>query len=105
MKQDSFKDFVVDQLAGLGELTCKRMFGSFGLYHGPAFFGIIHKGQIFFKTDENSRGAYEALGMGVFQPNEKLRSKRYFEVPAHVLENPSELVLWARRAIAASPSP
>ena len=105
MKPDSFKDFVIDQLAGLGDLTCKRMFGSYGLYYGPVFFGIIHKGQLFLKTDDDSRPQYEALGMSVFQPNERMRSKRYYETPGHVLENPAELVVWVRRAIAASATP
>ena len=103
MKPDSFKDFVIDQLADLGDLTCKRMFGSYGLYFGPVFFGIIHKGQLFLKTDDDSRPQYEALGMSVFQPSPKQRLTRYYEVPGHVLENPSELAHWAQRAIAATP--
>ena len=105
MKPDSFKDFVVDQLAELGDLTCKRMFGAYGLYFGPVFFGIIHDGQLFFKTDDQSRAPYEALGMSVFQPTPKQRLTRYYEVPGHVLDNPSELAAWARRAIAVSAMP
>ena len=36
-KTDGFKDFVLDQLADLRELTCRAMFGGYGLYQGAQF--------------------------------------------------------------------
>ena len=44
MRDDSFKDFVMDQLAALPELRAKRMFGGYGLYGGEHFFGILMEG-------------------------------------------------------------
>lgn len=36
-KQDSFKDFVLDQLNGLLGLTNRAMFGGYGLYQRETF--------------------------------------------------------------------
>ncbi|HEY6170496.1 MAG TPA: TfoX/Sxy family protein [Verrucomicrobiae bacterium] len=101
---DSFKDFVLDQLTGLPELRAKRMFGGHGLYAGEAFFGILMDGRLYFKTDERTRADYEARGMGPFTYEKARRtiSMRYFEVPADVLEDRPELLIWAQRAARAA---
>ena len=46
MKDDSFKDFVLDQLQELDSVEARRMFGGYGLYQDETFFGIIHKGRL-----------------------------------------------------------
>jgi TfoX/Sxy family transcriptional regulator of competence genes len=43
MKDDSFKDFVLDQLRELDDVEARRMFGGYGLYQDETFFGIIFK--------------------------------------------------------------
>ena len=49
-KPDWFRDFVLDQLNELPGLTHRAMFGGYGLYCGRVFFGIVHKGRLYFKT-------------------------------------------------------
>ena len=49
-KSDGFKDFVLDQLTDLRGVTARAMFGGYGLYHRSTFFGIIHKGHLYFKV-------------------------------------------------------
>ena len=52
MPDDSFKEFVLDQLGALPELRARAMFGAHGLYSGENFFGItLDEGRLFFKTD------------------------------------------------------
>ena len=58
MKVDSFRDFVLDQLNDLDDVTCRAMFGGHGLYLGKSFFGIVYEGRLYFKTDEVSRIEY-----------------------------------------------
>jgi DNA transformation protein len=98
LKDESFKDFVLDQLSGLRGVTCRAMFGGHGLYQGEAFFGIIHKGRLYFKTDEATRPTYRAKGMKPFRPNSKQTLKTYYEVPVEVIEDQEELTVWARQA-------
>ena len=89
-----------DQLEGLEEVAAKRMFGGHGLYAGGHFFGIVSDGSLYFKTDDTTRAEYQRRGMQPFKPREKQSLRRYFEVPADVLESSAELVEWAARAVA-----
>ena len=101
MPDDSFKEFVLDQLHALPELRAKAMFGAHGLYAGDHFFGILDEGRLFFKTDAASAADYTARGMDAFtyEMKGKTMTMAYHEVPPDVLEQPHELTLWARKAI------
>ncbi|HRC43705.1 MAG TPA: TfoX/Sxy family protein [Nitrospira sp.] len=99
MRHDSFKDYVLDQLDALPELTSKAMFGGHGLYQRETFFGIIHKGRLYFKTNAVTQALYRARGMGPFRPNTNQTLKHYYEVPVDILEDPQELAAWARSAV------
>ena len=106
MPDESFKDFVLDQLSALPDLRAKAMFGAHGIYCGEKFFGILDEGRLFFKTDATTEKDFTARGMGPFTYELKGRvmTMAYHEVPPDVLEQPHELVLWARKAIAIAAS-
>jgi DNA transformation protein and related proteins len=97
-KNDGFKDFVLDQLSGLRGVTCRAMFGGYGLYQNDVFFGIIHKSRLYFKTDETSRAAYRKRGMKPFRPNAGQTLKTYYEVPVEIVEDADQLITWAKQA-------
>ena len=101
MADDSFKEFVLDQLSALPDVRARAMFGAHGLYSGDHFFGILDEGRLFFKTDAKSQTDYTARGMGPFtyESKGKVMTMSYHEVPPDVLEQPQELVEWARKAI------
>ncbi|HAK58914.1 MAG TPA: competence protein TfoX [Nitrospiraceae bacterium] len=93
-------DYVLDQLAALGPVDAKRMFGGVGLYSGGSFFGLIAADVLYFKVDESTRSGYESAGMGPFRPYGKdSYAMQYYEVPADVLEDPDQLQQWAEGAI------
>jgi len=102
MKQDSFKDFVADQLSEISELRIRSMFGGYGIYHCSYFFGIIYKGRLYFKTSEKTKEKYIEAKMEVFQPNSKMALRNYFEVPSEVLEDKLELQKWTEESIRAN---
>ena len=97
-KQDGFKDFVLDQLSELPGLTHRAMFGGYGLYQREAFFGIIHKGRLYFKVTPTTLALYKDHGMKPFRPNPKQTLKTYYEVPVEIVENAEQLVQWANPA-------
>ena len=99
MSDVSFLDFVLEQLADARGLKVRAMFGGHGLYLGADFFGIVHKGSLYFRTDELSRKAYVKAGSRPFNPKGAKELHRYYEVPAEVLEDAVELLEWARRAV------
>ena len=101
MTTDSFASFVLEQLGADngGPITARRMFGSLGLYQHDVFFGIISKGHLYLKTSEATRAAYEAHGMGPFQPRAGQTLKNYYEVPVDILEDPDTLAEWVAEAV------
>ncbi len=95
-----FVDFVLDQLDAVDGVRARRMFGGHGLYAGETFFGIVWRDRLFFRTDDQTRADFRRAGMKPFRPNPRQTLKRYYEVPADVLEDRARLVAWARRAVA-----
>jgi len=106
---ESFKEFVLDQLSALPEVRAKAMFGAHGLYQADRFFGILDEGRLYFKVNMQSRAPYVERGMKPFayQRKGRVMTMSYYEVPPDVLDNSAELVAWARRAVqvAAAPKP
>jgi len=102
MADDSFKEFVLDQLSALPDVRAKAMFGAHGVYCGENFFAILDEGRLFFKTDASNAADYVARGRAPFtyEARGKLLTMSYHEVPPEILEQPPELVAWARKAIA-----
>jgi DNA transformation protein len=98
-KDDSFKDFVLDQLRELAEVEARRMFGSYGLYQDETFFAIVHKGRLYFKIDGSTVGEYRKRKMRPFRPNAKQTLKSYYQVSLEVLEDTERLGEWAAQAI------
>jgi DNA transformation protein and related proteins len=99
MKDDSFKTFVLDQLQELDDVEARRMFGGHGLYQDETFFGIIHKGRLYFKTDEDTVAAYRRRKMKPFHPKPKQTLRSYYQVPVEIIEDGDRLGAWAEAAI------
>lgn len=99
-KQDGFKDFVLDQLADLRGLTCHAMFGGYGLSCRGTFFGIIHKGRLYFKVTPSTVDRYKDQGMKPFRPNVKQTLTSFYEVPVDTIEDAERLINWAEDAVA-----
>jgi DNA transformation protein len=98
----AFEAFVVDQLAGLGDVTPKKMFGGVGLYCDGVFFGIIARDVLYLKADDHTRARFDAAGAKPFRPYpNRSGSMQYYSVPLEVLESAPELEGWARDAVKA----
>lgn len=99
---NDYRDFVLEQLAGAGRVTPRRMFGGVGLYLDGLFFALIADDTLYFKTDDTNRLRFERAGSRPFcpYPDRPDRQMGYWEVPAEVLEDADELKRWAREALA-----
>lgn len=104
MTDSSYTDFVLEQLAGLGPVRCRAMFGGHGLYANDVFFAIIYDNVLYFKTDGGTATQYVEQGMQAFEPRPGQTLKNYYEVPTEVLENADMLMAWARQAVAVDDS-
>lgn len=99
---DDFYTFLVDQLAPLGPVIVRRMFGGAGLYLDGIMFGLVAEGTCYLKVDDTNRGDYEAQGMGpfVYDGQGKAMAMPYFEVPPSVLDSREDFSAWGRKSLA-----
>ena len=96
----SFRDFVLDQLAGMDGLRARAMFGGVGIYAEDVFFGILAADVVFFKVDDTNRVEYERAGSSPFRPYaDRAMTMPYYNVPVAVLEDAAALCEWAARAV------
>lgn len=96
----AFRQFVLDQLEELGEVTPRSMFGGVGLYCRGVFFGIIAGDVLYLKVDGTTRSDYQSRGMSPFKPYaHRSGTMQYYAVPVDVLESAIELAAWARKAV------
>jgi DNA transformation protein and related proteins len=98
---DEFVEYVVDQLAGWGDVSVRRMFGGAGLYRQGVMFAVIADDRAYLKVDDSTRDAFLQAGSAPFEPYpDKIKTtiRTYYEIPTEVLENPDELATWARRS-------
>jgi DNA transformation protein and related proteins len=99
-----YLNYVLEQLAGLGGVSARRMFGGVGLYCEELFFGLIDNDTLYLRVNDDNRADYTAHGMGQFRPyaDRPEVSMTYYETPAEILEDPAQLVVWAQRSVAAA---
>jgi DNA transformation protein len=99
-----FIEFLKDQLRGLGYVTSRRMFSGAGIYCDGVIFALLLRDTLYFKVDDGNRAAYEAEGLRPFSYQAKGRTmeiKAYWRIPERLLDDPEEMVEWARAALAA----
>jgi DNA transformation protein and related proteins len=99
-----YLQYVLEQLAPLGEVRAQRMFGGVGLYCEEVFFALLSEDTLYLRVDEAGRAEFAARGMQPFRPlaGRAEVSQTYYEVPAEVLEDGGSLSSWSRRAMAAT---
>ena len=73
------------------------MFGGIGIFKDGLMFGMIDGQEVFrLKVDETNQQQYESRGMQPFYAASKKKGMPYWEVPADILENKTELAKWAK---------
>jgi DNA transformation protein len=109
---DGFIDLLRDALSGLGTVSVRRMFGGAGVYADGLIFGLVADDTLYLKADEATKRAFEAEGQGpfVYGGRGKAIAMSYWRIPERLLDDPDEMVGWARtalgvarRAVAAKP--
>jgi len=98
----NFVAFVKDQLASLREVTVARFFGGVGVSSGGTQFAMIMGSALYFVVDDSTRSKYERMGSTCFSYSAKkkrINVRKYYEVPADVLEEQEQLVELAQESI------
>jgi DNA transformation protein len=102
-RRNELADHVTEQLAPLGAVRARAMFGGHGIYLDDLMFALIADETLYFKVDDANRADYEAAGSTPF----KLYADRatlmpYWVVPDEVMEDRARLIGWARKSVDAA---
>ncbi|MFY9895607.1 MAG: TfoX/Sxy family protein [Xanthobacteraceae bacterium] len=100
-------EFIRELFAPFGPVAVKRMFGGAGIWSAGLMFALVFDGAIFLKVDETSIPDFEREGSKPFvyaRAKSKGRVGRaslsYWRLPERLYDDPEELAVWARRALA-----
>ena len=102
---DSFAEFLCEQLAPLGRITLRRMFGKAGVFCDGLMFGMLADETLYFRVDEQIREAFAEAA--AFPPlnyakGGQLIDLAFWRAPDRLFDEPDELLAWARLALAAA---
>ncbi|MDM0012600.1 TfoX/Sxy family protein [Variovorax sp. J22P168] len=98
-----FVEFVRDQLDALHGLRSARLFGGVGFKADGVQFAIVIDNVLYFAVDDTTRPAYEAMGSHCFAYSTRVRRvevRRYYALPADLLEDRERLLALARESVA-----
>jgi DNA transformation protein len=102
---DSFAEFLREQLAPLGRLTMRRMFGKTGVFCDGVMLGMVRDNTLYFRVDDDNRMAFaEAESFPPLNYDKKGSTidLSFWRAPERLFDEPDELVIWARAALAAA---
>lgn len=104
MRPPPFALHLIDLLLPLGPVLYRRMFGGAGLFVDGRMFAILDGETLYLKADDTTRAAFEAAGFAPFVYSAKTRTITlpYHRMPDEILDDPDDLLGWARKAVAAA---
>lgn len=102
---DSFADFLREQLAALGHIALRRMFGKTGVFCGGHMFAMVSDNTLYFRVDDGNRAAFkEAASYPPLNYEKKgvTIDLAFWRVPERLFDEPDELLTWAKAALGAA---
>ncbi len=102
---DSFAELLREQLAPLGRITMRRMFGKTGVFCDGVMLGMVTEDTFYVRVDAHNRATFKEAESTPPLNYEKKGSTidlAFWRVPERLIDEPDELVLWARAALAAA---
>ena len=98
---DSFAEFLREELAPLGRVTMRRMFGKTGEFCDGVMFGMVTDNMLYLRVDDHNRVAFKEDAS--FPPLNYEKGSTidlaFWRAPERLFDEPDELVgRWQRRA-------
>jgi DNA transformation protein and related proteins len=102
---DGFAEFLRDQLAPVGRVTTRRMFGKTGVFCDGVMLGMVSDNTLYFRVDDGNRADFkEAASFPPLNYRKKGSSidLSFWRAPERLFDEPDELIAWARAALGAA---
>jgi len=100
---DSFAEFLREQLAPLGRITMRRIFGKTGVFCDGLMLGMVRDNTLYFRVDDDNRAAFkeaESFPPHNYEKKGGTIDLSFWRAPERLFDEPDELVTWARAALA-----
>ena len=104
-KRSEFLEYLLDELAPLGQIRAKAMIGGFGLYCDELFFALVADEVLYVKVDDLNRPRFIAEQLAPFcypMKDGRMQTMSYYPLPESALESQTDLINWAKEGIAAA---
>lgn len=104
MTMSEFIKFLSEVFEDFGEITTRKMFGGYGIYHAGLMFALVEDEVLYLKADDTSRHHFESRVLPPFQYTKKAKVIKlsYYLAPEEIYEDRKAAAIWARRAYAAA---
>jgi DNA transformation protein and related proteins len=102
---DSFAEFLREQLAPLGRVTMRRMFGKTGVFCDGVMLGMVTDNMLYLRVDDHNREAFkeaESVPPLNYEKRGCTIDLSFWRAPERLFDEPDEFVTWARSALAAA---
>jgi len=102
---DSFGAFLREQLAPLGHVTLRRMFGKTGVFCDGLMFGMVTDNMLYLRVDAHNAEAFKEASEVPplnYQKQGHVIDLSFWRAPERLFDEPEALVAWARIALAAA---
>lgn len=100
-----FAEFLSEQLAPLGRLSMRRMFGKTGIFCDGVMLGIVSDDQLYVRIDDDNRDQLaeaRAAPPLAYEKGGKSIDLAFWRVPDRLLDDPEGLLVWARAGLDAA---
>ena len=104
-RSGEFRELIAERLARLGAISIRPMFGGAGVFCGDIMFGLVDDDVLYLRVDEGNRDEFLAAGSEPFtyaRGGKQRIAMSYYRAPDRLLDDDTELVAWAERALAAA---
>lgn len=103
-RRSEFVDYLVETLAPLGDVRARAMFGGHGIYANDTMFALVADDVLYIKVDDQNEKQFADSGSEPFhfERNGERFAMSYWKAPEETLDDPNELLLWARLGVDAS---
>ncbi len=101
----TYAEFLREQLAPLGHVTLRRMFGKTGVFCDGVMFGMVTDNTLYFRVDDENRATFkeaEAFPPLNYAKKGAMIDLSFWHVPDRLFDEPDELIAWAQAALAAA---
>src|SRR5499427_11106039 len=102
---DSFADFLREQLAPVGHVTLRRMFGKTGVFCDGLMLAMVRDDALYFRVDDDNRATFkeaEAFPPLNYEKKGRAIDLSFWRAPERLFDEPDDLIAWARAALAAA---